>query len=408
MEISSLEHISDGKIYSYNSTSNPQEITFSTANNKNYGFSSISLVKFGNEVNIILVAGQECDLEEKTEEIKISMTKVDMFRHRNHLHPSDEYELRAMPLSESCPLFKCIVLARIDLATQTFDARYIYEDWGQSYHGVTDDVSAFLDTSGKFINKEAEEFVKKMPEVLNQHQALFELCKTCLLLPGYFEQFSEDVTVERHPTEYINFRSKLKNRKAVSSVSNAYKIPFRQPYVLLRESRQSPTRVGFVTPEMNIESSGYWKKLPVQSQGIDKNGKPITGRTWVIQTLSWSETNDNNAVLSVKRNKHNFDSENPGYIYVMRSAAHQKDVFKVGLTKRDAEARSKELGRSTSSPDHFLVVEEWYVSDCVLAERLIHEKLKEYRVNPKREYFKARYNIIFSAIDEVIHELEIS
>jgi hypothetical protein len=113
-------------------------------------------------------------------------------------------------------------------------------------------------------------------------------------------------------------------------------------------------------------------------------------------------------VLSVTRKKEVHDSTNAGYIYVMRSAAHQKDVFKVGLTKRDSETRSKELSRSTSSPDHFLVVEEWFVNDCILAEKLVHEKLNKHRVNPNREYFRARYSIIFAAIDEVIGEIEIS
>jgi hypothetical protein len=269
-------------------------------------------------------------------------------------------------------------------------------------------VSAYLDSSGKFISKESEEYVKKMPEVLNQHQALFELCKTCLFLPNYFEAFNEDVKLERHPTEYIKFRNKVKNRKTISLVGNNYKVPYREPYVLLRENRQSPTRVGFITPEINIETTGYWKKLTINSQGVDKNGNPITGRTWVTQTISWSEVSDSSVVLSVTRRKEVFDSKNAGYIYVMRSAAHQKDLFKVGLTKRDSETRSKELSRSTSSPDQFLVVEEWYVNDCVLAERLIHEKLKDCRVNPKREYFKARYSIIFAAIDEVISDIGIS
>jgi len=404
--ISSLEHITDGKIYSYNSISDPQEITFSTNNNKSYGFSSISFIKFGNEVSIILVAGQECDLVEKTNEIKESLKNTEMFQHRNHIHPSDDFEVGAMPLSENCSLFKSIVLARIDLDAQTFDARYVYEDWGQSYFGITDDVTAFIDSSGKFINKKAEEHVKKMPEIMDQHQALFELCKTCLFLPDYFETFGDDLLIERHPTEFIKFRNKLKNRKTISLVGDAYKIPYRQPYVLLREKRRSPTRVGFITPEINIEASGFWKKLPIQSQGEDKNGNPITGRTWVNKTLSWSETTANDGMLSITRKNEVSNSDNAGYVYVMRSAAHQKDVFKVGLTKRDAETRSKELSRSTSSPDHFLVVEEWHVIDCVLAEKLIHEKLQDYRVNPKREYFKARYSVIFAAIDEVISSIE--
>ena len=50
-------------------------------------------------------------------------------------------------------------------------------------------------------------------------------------------------------------------------------------------------------------------------------------------------------------------------------------------------------------------MEEWDVVDCVLAEKLIHEKLGEFRVNPKREYFKAPYKVIFKVIDEVIDSL---
>lgn len=405
-DMPSLEHIVDGKIYSYNSASDPREITFSTKNEKTYGLSSISFIKFDNEVSIMMVAGQECDLLAKTEEIKESLRQQKVFSHRRHIQPSDDFEVGAMPLSEYCPLFKSIVLARIDLEKQTFDARYVYEDWGQSYHGVTDDVSAFMDSSGDFINRDAEEHVKKMPEVMNQYQALFELCKTCLFLPDYFETFSENVRIERHPTEFIKFRKKQKNKKAIALVGSAQKIPYRQPYVLIREVRRSPARAEFITPDINIETSGFWKMLPINSQGKDKNGNPITGRTWVSKTLSWSEKAADDSKIEITRKREITTSDNAGFIYVIRSGAHQKDVFKVGLTRRDAETRSKELSRSTSSPDHFLVVEEWFVKDCVLAEKLIHQKLDSYRVNPKREYFKARYSIIFSVIDEVIADIE--
>jgi len=407
-DMPSFEHILDGKIYSYNSACNPQEITFSTTNDKRYGLSSVSFVKFDNEVSIMIVAGQECDLSAKTDEIKESLRGQKIFSHRSHIQPSDDFEVGAMPLSENCPLLKSIVLARIDLETNTFDARYVYEDWGQSYHGVTDDLSAFIDSKGDFINREAEDHIKRMPEVMNEYQALFELCKTCLFLPKYFEIFSEDVRVERHPTEFIKFRNKLKNKKTISLVRNDYKIPYREPYILIREARRSPDRAAFVTPKINIETSGFWKKLSIDSQGADKNGNPITGRTWISKTLSWTEEPAGGGKIEVTRKTKATPADNAGFIYVMRSGAHQKDVFKVGLTKRDAETRSKELSRSTSSPDHFLVVEEWFVKDCVLAEKLIHQKLDSYRVNPKREYFKARYSVIFSIIDEVIAEVESS
>jgi hypothetical protein len=405
-DIPSLEHVMDGKIYSYNSTCDPREITFSTTNAKRYGLSSVSFVKFNNEVSIMIVAGQECDLLAKTDEIKESLRGLKNFSHRNHIQPSDDLEVGAMPLSENCPLLKSIVLARIDLEKKTFDARYVYEDWGQSYQGVTDDVSAYMDSKGNFINREAEEHIKRMPEVMNEYQALFELCKTCLFLPDYFEMFSEDVRIERHPTEFIKFRNKQKNKKTIALVGSIYKTSYRHPCVLVRETRRSPDRTEFVTPNINIQTSGFWKKLSIDSQGTDKNGNPITGRTWISKTLSWTEKIVGENKIEIARKRKVSSADNAGFIYVMRSGAHQKDVFKVGLTRRDTETRSKELSRSTSSPDHFLVVEEWFVKDCVLAEKLIHKKLDGYRVNPKREYFKARYSVIFSVIDEVIVEIE--
>lgn len=334
----SLEHVVDGKIYSYNSACDPREITFSTKNDKVYGLSSISFIKFENEVSIIIVAGQECDLSAKTEQIKLSIRNDEVFSHRSHLQPSEEFEVGAMPLNEHCPLLKSIVLARIDLNSKTFDARYVYEDWGQLYHGVTDDLSAFMDSSGNFINRNAEEHVKRMPEIMDQYQALFELCKTCLFLPDYYEMYSGDVRVERHPTEFIKFRSKQKNKKAISLVGSAYKIPYRQPYVLLRESRRSPNRAEFSTPDITMETSGFWKKLPIDSQGKDKNGNLITGRTWVSKTLSWAEEPIGDGKMAISRNRTVTSKGNAGFIYVMRSGAHQKDVFKVGLTKRDRKS----------------------------------------------------------------------
>lgn len=66
----------------------------------------------------------------------------------------------------------------------------------------------------------------------------------------------------------------------------------------------------------------------------------------------------------------------------------KKNVFKVGLTRRTPEERSNELSRSTSAPDHFHVMEEWDVVDCVQAEKLIHERLHEFRLNLKESILK--------------------
>lgn len=401
-----LGNITEGVIYSYNSTNHPDDITFSTNNGGEYGFCSVSLIKLGNEVSILLLAGQECDLDSKTEEIKEILKNENVVSHRSHIVPSDEYEIRAVPLVDGSNLLKSIILARIDLDTHTFDARYVYEDWGQSFRGQTDDLCSFTNHEGTFLDKGAEETYKKMTNIMDEYQALFELCKTCLFFPDYFEHYDEQVTIERHPTEFINFRKKLENINTIGLVNSSNKISYRQLNAIHPTKKKYPDRAGFLTPKINIEVNGFWKKLPIQTKGQDKNGNVITGRTWVTKTLSWTESTSKNSSLSISRNKTDIKDKNGGYIYVMRSAAHQKDIFKIGLTTRETEVRSKELGSSTNSPDHFLVVEEWYVNDCILAEKLIHEKLNDYRINPKREYFKARYNIIFSAINEIMNLIE--
>jgi len=95
----------------------------------------------------------------------------------------------------------------------------------------------------------------------------------------------------------------------------------------------------------------------------------------------------------------------PGYIYVMRSAAHERDIFKIGLTRRNPEIRSDDLSRTTGAPDKFLVVQEWKVDDCKAAEGMIHERLDAYRINPKREFFRAPYKQVVSVIQEIITQL---
>ncbi len=89
----------------------------------------------------------------------------------------------------------------------------------------------------------------------------------------------------------------------------------------------------------------------------------------------------------------------------MRSAQHDKDVFKVGLTTRDGCTRAKELTASTASVDQFAVMQQWAVSDCHKAEKEIHERLKAFRVNKKREFFKSDYRQIFGVIHEVIEQI---
>ena len=93
--------------------------------------------------------------------------------------------------------------------------------------------------------------------------------------------------------------------------------------------------------------------------------------------------------------------DDPGYIYVMHNPAHDKNMFKVGLTRRTSELRSEELS-GTGAPDKFLVAHEWRVRDCAAAEKAAHEALDAYRMNPKREFFRLPYETLLKMMSSVV------
>lgn len=399
--------LEDGKIYSFNSIDPQSQITISGENNEKYEFSSASLVRFGNEVSMILLAGQECDLEAESQKIRNSTEgEIPLFSHRAHLELDEELELRAEPLFENSTLWKTVVVIRFDNSSKTIDARYLFRDWGRMYCVFTDDLATYIQPNGDFLDKRLEAVYESAKNSMDTHSALFELCKTCLLLPAYAQYFDADIVVERHPTNLLEFRKKVSNRKVTSLVPAKYLIGHREAFRISSRNQRSSTSSAFLAPEYQIETSGYWKQLGPRDIGHDKKGEIIHGRTWVSQTLSWLQETNKNETLVVSRKKTIIDSEHSGFIYVMRSAAHAKDIFKIGLTRRTSDTRSAELSRNTSSPDHFLVVQEWEVSDCVVIEREIHQRLAKYRINPNREFFRAPYNVIYSAIEVTLSELE--
>ncbi len=77
-----------------------------------------------------------------------------------------------------------------------------------------------------------------------------------------------------------------------------------------------------------------------------------------------------------------------GRVYILRDPYHKDALIKIGRTKMDPEERARELSRATGVPHGFEVMFEEDVSDCTLAETLVHQKLSKYRINPRREFFR--------------------
>ncbi len=395
--------IKEGEIYSFTSTDRISDLCFSTSEAKEFGIGAVSMTRFGNEVSMLILAGQKADLEHESIKARDSWQKHKAAPHRIHILPEPSKEVQAEQLSDAPGLWKTIVLMRFDCETKTVDARYVMSDFGNSYAVTTDNIDAFMH-EGKFITQEAKTYYEKSALKTQNYQALFELGKTFISLPKFHEENAEFITVRRYETNFKNFRTKLKNKTIVSLVNSENWLQYRNVYCLDKPNEISPERTSFQAPKFNIERRGYWKNLPINIIGQDKNGQPINGRTWVTETLSWT-AQDPSEITTISAVKESAEGSE-GYIYVMRSAAHAKNIFKIGLTRRSSELRAKELTRNSSAPDHFLTVQEWDTKDCAVAEKLIHKALDIYRVNPNREFFQAEYKIIFSAIQLVLSKME--
>jgi hypothetical protein len=80
-------------------------------------------------------------------------------------------------------------------------------------------------------------------------------------------------------------------------------------------------------------------------------------------------------------------------------------LCKIGMTTVSPEIRAEQLSRETGIPTPFVVVWSEEVTDCTIAERRIHERLSDYRLSNRREFFKVDAKTAITIIQDVCKEL---
>lgn len=94
------------------------------------------------------------------------------------------------------------------------------------------------------------------------------------------------------------------------------------------------------------------------------------------------------------------------YIYALQNKCFGVHHIKIGRTTRKPVLRANELYRGASGvPEPFDVAFAYQVTDCLVAERKIHERLKAYRSNKDREFFiipiEVARRVIFSVCQQI-------
>ncbi len=399
-----LEAFQPGVIYTFDNLDDPSNLLYGIESKGEIGISAVAMVRFDTEISVMCVAGETENLKEKSKQLKERFSKYESFPDRSDIKPDPTLVIEAVPLRSKLPLWRLLALTRFNLIEGTQSVRYICHDIGNAYDILSDDPVIFLDYKGQFKNKKAKETAHLLAEKVREYNSLFDLCSTTLFLPLYFEKFADNITAERFKTKYANESGKTSFLKTKKNIPQNLKIGYRNVNVLNPVNLyKSKMDIIYSVPNFHIQTSGYWRKLDPGKIGTDKNGKPAHGRTWISKKLSWIEA-ELPYTLVAKRTEKRTPSPgpDPGFIYVMRSPLHPRNVFKIGLTKRTTKQRADEISSATGVPGRIYVMHEWAVGDCVSTEKEIHKRLDEYRVDSRREFFEAPLKYIVSVIDEVI------
>jgi hypothetical protein len=100
-----------------------------------------------------------------------------------------------------------------------------------------------------------------------------------------------------------------------------------------------------------------------------------------------------------------YDITKVGHIYILSNPS-LKDIIKIGFTLDNVEERASKLSRSTSIPLDFHIEHEFITESPEQVEKLVHDALKEYRVNPKKEFFRVTTEKSIEVIESILYGSE--
>jgi len=398
------EELESDLIYNFNVGKDLSKISFNSENGDQFIVAGVSIIRREDEVTLLMTTGRK-----QTGKIIIDKSSVDF----NSKNPEkslilenakerlDKEGLEWEYLDEEKEYIKVLVACRFDLETMTLDARYIAEEMNLMFNVKTDEVDGFLNSEGDFISEDLKKSYFNILETIEIYNPIFEAVKYSMYLPYYFNQNEEKIIEESHETDFKKINSSPVSKRKYNKTIG-YKCSIKSLFILDTNHYYAPDKIRLRDDLFKIQTEGYWKNLEPEDIGLDKKGNTIHGKTWVNLNTSWFEAKPED--LIVKKENNSFTGENAGYIYVLRNPTMEENIFKIGLTRNNVDERAKQLSK-TSVPDKFYKSQEWAVKDCLSAEKEVHNRLADFRVDPRREFFKIKYDNAIKVIIEVVEEI---
>ena len=151
-------------------------------------------------------------------------------------------------------------------------------------------------------------------------------------------------------------------------------------------------RCGYKTEKKSdMKKHLYIKKL-CKLKNLDVNPKDYKD---II--LREDNTDDHIKEKIILNKNENYD---PGYIYVMHNEQFGKNVYKIGCSK-NPNIRIKDFRTSYVNPPVLKYLSN-KVDNKLETEKIVFEKLKDYRIKDNREFFKLELKEIINTIENLI------
>ena len=390
------EVATEGLIYSYTMVTPIEDFRIQTPDSE-LAVSGVALVRHATELSMIALCGEVPAIPSDHQIPEITREDLSVFG-RQDLESDPEVSVADRYMEEIPGHSRVIALVRFDLESRRYFVRYLNHDIGISYLVATDDPTIFTTEASRMRRKE---MFKQSSETLIRYDPLFALLVSLMYLPVFFVAARDRVNQTTFSTDLHARRTSTEVRKAIRHLGRN-SLSFQRNVSCLGSTADTSfaDERRIEPPELEFAASGYWRSMPPGAVGEDESGNPIVGKTWVQRTEAWTSQGIESFVMHREGNR--VQGSNPGHLYIMRSGTHSLDVYKIGKTTRQPELRAKELTATTGVPTQFEILAQWRVGDVDSVEKEIHHRLRKYRVNRRREFFRAPLPKIIAEIGKVI------
>ena len=396
-----IDIMEENLIYSFDLVGDTGEIVISNEGST-ISIAGVSMIRHENELSILLLSGENPpnppDEEINTQNINKS---IDFTPGHENIVPDPDLSIQDRYLDGYKGFSKVLVLTRLDLSNKKHDVRYINIDMGSGYAIITDDLNAL---SGLTIKKR-KTILEQSEKDFKRYDQLFSALASLIYLPIMFIAEADKVVDSKFVTSLFLNKKKHRVKKATKEFGRDQYHLHRIVKCMTSQNTDNlaDTKINNIDPpEFSFESTGFWKPLEANQIGVDKNGNSVVGKTWVERVDTYKVSSPDSFIINNQPKAP--QGIDPGIIYIVRSASHNIDIYKVGLTHREVNIRAKELGSTTGVPLPFEVLASWEVGNCGEIEKEIHFRLRKYRINNRREFFRVSLSTIVKTIGEVISE----